>query len=180
LGKVAFLVLLLLGLVGLCVWLSGLGTLARFFHAMGSVPQWGPAWSEMGEAPSLCAAEEAAVVLLEQPEERRRDLIAIYRTYLLTRRQVFDRYNFYVRRYLGGFHRIEDDYPQTSFRTFVLLRLVFDLPETRMWPLGYDDGHVVVADLATTWGGGYYDTLAEYDYLAARFPWRSPDELGCR
>jgi len=173
----AVLCVLVLALVG--TQLRPLILTATFFQAMNRVPEWGAGWDDVGETPALCRAEVAARFLLEQPEPERRRLISAYTRYTLARRRVIDNYNCTMRRYVGSIHQLPDDYPQKNFRTFILLRLLFDAPETHLWPLGVGRDRLVLEDSPDTWGGSYYDGLAEYDNFSARFPWRPADELGC-
>jgi hypothetical protein len=95
-------------------------------------------------------------------------------------------------------------------RLFLLLRVLFDLPEDHpasetpifaayvgpgspypydysqetinlLWPLGYKDGELVLTTkYAVGYMGGPYQALAEYDYFMANFPLRRNKELNCR
>ena len=175
--------LLLLGGAVIClllaVQLRSMPAVLRFFVLMERIPEWGTEWRWEGETPALCRAEQAAALLLGRSERDRRLMVSTYGRYLLARRRLVDNYNYVMRRYFGSFHQLPDDYPAKAFRIFVVIRIALDVPESHLWPLGHEDGRLVVASFAHLWRGSYYDGRADYDVRAAEFGLRSLEELGC-
>jgi hypothetical protein len=46
-----------------------------------------------------------------------------------------------------------------------------------LWPLGYQDGQLILKSAYFAYSGFPYDGIGEYDYFASHFPLRSVDDL---
>jgi hypothetical protein len=138
------------------------------------------------EAYSLSHTKQAACFLLNHSEAERRRIIVVYLSHT------------------NAFLPLGD----ASDRLYLLLRVLFDLPQeypareaksfaayivlggphpydpdkesvNLLWPLGYQDGKLVLTNQTVGYIGPPYEGLDEYDYFAARFPLRSREELDC-
>ena len=198
LGKRVLLALGLILLLLLCLHLRLILSTIKFFQMMERVPSWTEVTNaNTMETYPLDEMKQVACWLLEQPDQNRRRIIAAYQIYIEI-----------CSWKAGAF----DDLPPAS-KIFVLLRLLFDVPEeyprdearffggwiilrvredgdwtmddppTRegtvnmLWPLGYEDGRLVLKGTIFAYRGFPYDGLWEYDYFASRFPLRAADEL---
>jgi hypothetical protein len=152
-----------------------------FFDMMEKVPAWTTVASYELDTYPLDEMKQIARFLLEQPERDRRRMIAAYCAYAEPH---------------------TDDLALLS-KVYLLLRLLFDVPEESdvvaifgawmgengpypyngsetvnlLWPLGYQDQRLVLKSGFEMYLGGPYNGLAEYDYFASHFPWRTTDEL---
>lgn len=188
LGKRVLLALGLILLLLLCLHLRLILSTIKFFHMMERIPSWTEVTNANTiETYPLDDMKQVACWLLEQPDRSRRRIIAAYQMYIEI-----------CSWKAGAF----DDLPPAS-KIFVLLRLLFDVPEDYprdaarffgswrgslahedrsatvdlLWPLGYQDHQLVLKGTYFTYFGFPYDGLSEYDYFAVRFPFRSTDDL---
>jgi len=183
-------VLLALGLVLLIVTsihLQFILSVAKFFYMIERIPPLTEAINgDVVEAYPLNEMKQIACFLLEQPEQSRRHVIAVYQDYIEIRAQ----------------NDIGNSIP-SAFKLYVLLRLLFDVPEDyprnearffggwmaslprernsetvdMLWPLGYQNDQLIIKDSYSTYSGSVYNGLGEYDYFADRFPLRSVGDL---
>jgi hypothetical protein len=179
-GKIALLCLVLVLSVSTCTSLR-LFSRIKFFYMMDRVPAWTTVGFYELETYPLDDLKQIARFLLEQPEQDRRRMIAAYCAYAEPR---------------------TDDLALLS-KLYLLLRLLFDVPEDAdvaavfggwmgeggpypydgsetinlLWPLGYQDHRLVLKSGLGQYLGAPYNGLAEYDYFASHFLWRTMDEL---
>jgi hypothetical protein len=174
---------------------------ASFIWIMEGIPALGSTWVYGGERSPPCELRQAARFVLGQPEFIRYLLIAVYDGYLHGRSDLVTTYNSWV----ADSRHIPDNYTRDAFKLFILLRLLFDVPQDHpaedsrrigvwvelppsqglcadnscdlLWPLEYQDDHLVLRDVRLAAVASRYRGLAEYDYFASRFSFRSSDDL---
>ena len=184
LGRIVLLALGLLLLIFVCIHMQFLSSMTRFLYMMGKIPAWTTVDSDTVETYPLDDMEQIACLLLKQSERDRRCMIAVYNAYA----------------------RIRADHISHSSKLYLLLRLLFDVPEeypadaarffggwvgledprrtlpesetvNLLWPLGYQDQQLVLKGTFWLYFGLPYNGLGEYDYFVSRFLLRSVDDL---
>ena len=200
LAKRVLLVLVLILLLLLVTHLRLVVSTIQFFYKMGQLPPWPNMISEDAvETYPLNEEKQIARLLLEQTEQDRRRMIAVYQVYIE------------ILSWKPG----PGSESSSASKLFVLLRLLFDVPEeyprdearffggwiilrvhedeiltmdapTRedgnmmvnlLWPLTYENEQLVLQGTIFAYRGFPYDGMGEYDYFASHFLLRSVDEL---
>jgi hypothetical protein len=182
-GKVLLFVLGLTLLTLVCTQLRFILSAASFFSMMGGVSVLEDAQHTEASTYSLNEMKKIASFLLEQPERERRQLIAVY--------------SLYAENHSASV--------SLTFDLFVLLRLLFDLPQTYpsddvkyfggwtwleppecrdemcnlLWPLQCQDGQLILSAVPNGYFGIPYDGLGEYYYFSSRFSLRAVDHWEC-
>ena len=183
-GKMALLALGLFFSILICIHSRLILSLPKFFCMMREVPPWTTVNVNVpAETYPLDKLKRVACFLLKQSERDRRVIVATY--------------NIYARAHT-------DDLPISS-KLYLLLRLIFDVPEeysrnnakffggwrgwleertlaeggtaNLLWPLGYQSQRLVLKGTLAGYYGLPYNGLGEYDYFASHFPLRSVDVL---
>ena len=200
LAKIVLFILCLTCLLLLIVqWRLVVSTVV-FFYKMGQLP---PPWSEgrnknTAETYPLNDAKQIAVFLLEQSERDRRRIIAMYQNYIEVCSwkagvsALPPASKLYI--LLRLLYDVPEDYPQDQAKFFggwmsLLVRedgsLTMGVPthaygsETvdLLWPLGYQNGQLILKSNFFAYSGFPYDGIGEYDYFTSRFTLRSVDDL---
>ncbi len=169
----------------------------EFFYQMEKLPPWpGKVSENTREAYPFDQMRQIAHRLLEQPEQDRRQVIAAYHTYIKlcdyesSPAAARPASKLYV--LLRLLFDVSEDYPRDQakfFGAWTILRMEDNsqimLPPTSedertinlLWPLGYENGRLVLKGAVVSNRGFTYDGLGEYDYFVARFPFRAMEDL---
>lgn len=200
LAKIVLFVLCLICLLLLIVQWRLVSSTVAFLYKMGRLP---PLWSEgsnenMVETYPLNDAKQIAVLLLEQSGQDRRRIIVMYQMYIevcswkANASALPSASKLHV--LLRLLYDVPEDYPQDQAKFFggwmsLLVRedgsLTMGVPTHAygsgtvdlLWPLGYQDGQLVLKNNYFAYSGFPYDGIGEYDYFTSRFALRSVDDL---
>lgn len=173
--KQIMLVIGLLFLVFLLIQLPFITSTLRFFVMMNKSPGWGLQTEPIDDL------KEVARFLLTQPEQDRRKMLAAYRIYVATRTDAIYTFSKLHLLMLLLFD-VPESYPREDIKYFGGWVIYPKRPKGEnnanlLWPFGYQNGKLVLKASQMGYMGPPYDVLDEYDYFAARFPFRSVEDL---